>query len=258
MEQTRPIEDTISERVLENPCSDELNKEFRSSARYKFIFISSQKGVGKTSAIANLAVALSKRKMKVGILDVNFHAPDIHKMFGLKSPFVSRSDKRFIPQDYSAYLKMASIGTVLLAREETGAWGKRLEIHDIQRFIDTVCWGDLDYLLIDTPPGAGQGLLTVIHAIPDAQIIIVTAPNRICSDRAKKMISFLNTEKIPISGWIENMQGLLCQNWNKRQELFSTGSASRAIFLMEIPFLGKIPSDLYMKDTINSGEVFME
>ena len=166
-----------------------------SSIKHKFIFISSQGGVGKTSVMVNLAIALSKRGVKVGLLDANFHNPEIHKMLGLETVFLSDDDKRFIPISYSVNLKVASIGVVIPEREETGVWGRRVEIADIQRFIESVRWGNLDYLFIDTPPGPGEGLLTVIRSISTVQTIIVTAPNRIGRNRAKKMINFLTKKK---------------------------------------------------------------
>jgi Mrp family chromosome partitioning ATPase len=121
-----------------------------------------------------------------------------------------------------------------------------------------VNWGSLDYLFVDTPPGPGEELLTLVRGIPEAKAIIVTAPNKISRDRAKEMISFFKLENIPIFGWIENMQGFLCQHCGRRQELFSSGSGSRAIFLMEIPFLGRIPIDPYLSECVDAGKLFME
>lgn len=250
-------ENTLGNRI-ENEQDDEPLLESMSSIRNKFIFMSSQGGVGKTSVLVNLSIALSQKKVKVGLLDANFHSSDIHKMLGIDTVFLGDSDKRFMPINYSAYLKMASIVSVIPEREDTGVWGKRVEISDIQRFIDKVNWGNLDYLFIDTPAGPGKGLLTVVRSIPGAQTIIVTAPNRIGRDRAKQMINFFNKEKIPIFGWIENMEGFLCQRCGQRHELFSSGSGSRAIFLNEVPFLGKVPIDPYMREFNGSEKTFME
>jgi Mrp family chromosome partitioning ATPase len=147
---------------------------------------------------------------------------------------------------YSDDLKVASIESVMQDRDEIGVWGKPLKISDIRRFISSVNWGSLDYLFVDTPSGPGEGLLTVIRSIPEAKTIVVTAPHKIGGDRAKNMINFFNKEKIPIFGWIENMRGFLCQHCGKRMELFSTGPGNRAVFLGDIPFLGRIPIDPHM------------
>ena len=233
-------------------------QESMSSIKHKFLVMSTQGGVGKTSVIVNLALALSKRGVKVGLMDANYHGPDIRGMLGLELATTSDSDKRFLPMAYSDDLKVASIESVMQDIDETGVWGQPPKIPDIRRFISNVNWGSLDYLFVDTPPGPGEGLLTVIRAIPEAKTIIVTAPNKISWDRAKNMINFLKKEKIPIFGWIENMRGFLCQHCGKRHELFSTGSGSRAVFLMDIPFLGQIPIDPYLSECVAAGEPFME
>ena len=237
---------------------EEPFQESMSSIKHKFLVMSSQRGVGKTSVIANLGVALSKRGVRVGLLDSNFHNPDICRMLGLEPETASNSQEQFIPAPYSDDLKVASIESVMQSVDVTGGWEKPLRNSDIQKFISSVNWGSLDYLLIDTPAGPGEGLLNVIGAIPQAETIIVTAPNRIGRSRAKNMIDFFEKEKVPIFGWIENMQGFFCQDCGKRHELFSSGSGSRAVFLGDIPFLGRIPIDPHMVECADAGQPFLE
>jgi len=228
------------------------------TTKHKFLVMSSQGGVGKTSVIVNLAVAFSKRGVKVGLLDANYHGPDICRMLGLESGVGSVSDNQFIPVAYSDDLKVASVESVMQETDETGGWGKPLQIADIQRFIFSINWGSLDYLFVDTPPGPGEGLLTVIRANPEAKTIIVTAPNKIGRDRAKNMIDFFRKKEMPVFGWIENMRGFFCQDCGKRQELFSSGPGSRAVFLGDIPFLGRIPVDPHMVECADAGDPFLE
>jgi Mrp family chromosome partitioning ATPase len=142
--------------------------------------------------------------------------------------------------------------------DETGVWGKPLKTSDIRNFISNVSWGSLDYLFVDTPSGPGERLLAVIRAIPEAKTIIVTAPSKISGDRAENMINFFRNEKIPIFGWIENMRGFLCQHCGQRQELFSSGPGNRAVFLGNIPFLGRIPIDPRMVICADAGDSFLE
>ena len=233
-------------------------QESMSSIKHKFLVISSQAGVGKTSVIVNLAVALSKKGVRVGIMDVNYHGPDIHRMLGLEPSVACVSDKSLMPAVYSDNLKVASIESVMQDIEETGVWGKPLKTPNILQFISSVNWGSLDYLFVDAPPSPGEGLLTVIRAIPEAEKIIVTAPNIIRRDRAKKMINFFTKEEIPIAGWIENMRGFFCQDCDRRLELFSTGSGSRAVFLGDIPFLGRIPIDPHFEKCADAGKPSLE
>ena len=233
-------------------------RESMSPIKHKFLVISSQAGVGKTSVIVNLAVALSKRGVRVGIMDVNYHGPDIHRMLGLEPSVACVSDKSLMPAVYSDNLKVASIESVMQDIDETGIWGKPLKPPDILRFISSLNWGSLDYLFVDAPPSPGEGLLTVIRAIPEAEKIIVTAPNIIRRDRAKKMINFFAKEKIPIAGWIENMRGFFSQHCDRRLELFSTGPGSRAVFLADIPFLGRIPIDPHFEKCADARKPSLE
>lgn len=233
-------------------------QESMSSIKHKFLVMSSQGGVGKTSVIVNLALSLSKRGVKVGLMDANYHDPDIARMLGLEPGVAGVSNKAFIPVGYSDDLNVASIEPVLQETDGTGGWEKPLKISDIRRFISSVNWGSLDYLFVDTPPGPGEGLLAMIRAIPETKAIIVTAPDRIDRGRAKNMINFFEKEEIPIFGWIENMRGFFCQHCGMRQELFSSGSGSRAIFLGDVPFLGRIPIDPHMAECTEAGEPFLE
>jgi Mrp family chromosome partitioning ATPase len=229
-----------------------------SSIKHKFLVMSSQRGVGKTSVAVNLAMTFSKRGLKAGLLDANFHGSDIQRMLDIELPVAGDSGKRFIPVTNSDDLIVASIASVMQNRNETRVWAKSLKTSDIQWFISSINWGGLDYLFVDTPPGPGEELLTLARAIPEAKTILVSAPNKVSSHRAKEMINFFKKENIPIFGWIENMRGFLCQHCGQRRELFSTGSASRAVFLMDIPFLGRIPIDPNLSECADTGELFME
>jgi ATP-binding protein involved in chromosome partitioning len=237
---------------------DQNLQESLSSIKHKFMVVSSQGGVGKTSIIVNVAVALSKRRVMVGLMDVNTHGPDIHRMLGLKPAVASTPDNRLIPVQHSDNLKVASIALSMQEPDGTGAWGMPLKISDIQRFIFSLRWGSLDYLFIDTPSGPGDALLMIIRSIPDVKIVVVTAASKVSADRAKNMINFFRKEKVPIFGWIENMRGFFCQHCGRPLELFSSGSGSRAVFLGDIPFLGRIPIDPHLAESADAGEAFVE
>ena len=234
------------------------DRGFISAIKHRFLFMSSKRGVGNTSVSVNLALVLSRRGKKVGLMDLNYYSPEIHKIFGFEVEAVGEMDKPFIPVRCTDDLKVASIESMMKGRGETEAWGRPLTIPDIHKFIFSMDWGELDYLFVDTAAGPGEKLRAVVQAIPDAKTIIVTTPNKINGDSAQKMINFLRNEKIPILGWIENMRGFLCQNCGQRQELFSSGPGSRAVFLLDIPFLGRIPIDPHMGACADSGDLFFE
>lgn len=222
--------------------------------KHKFLFISTQGGVGKTTVIVNLAMAFAKKGVGIGLMDVNFNSPDIHRILGLNPVMKMDSKNRLLPREYSTNLKVASIEAVRREFSETGGWGTLLEVSDILQFMSNTHWTDIDHLLIDTPHGPSSRLLSVIRAIPEVKIIIVTAPNRISSDSAAEMISFFKREKVSVFGWIENMQGFLCQNCGHRQKLIGTGPVSRAVFLNEVPFLGRIPIVSNLRQFVDAGE----
>ena len=243
---------------IDGSLQDPIIQKSISAVQHTFLVMSSQEGVGKSSVVVNLTLTLSKRGLKVGMLDFNFHRPDIHRMLDLEPPEVWDPNKQNRPTAYSDDLKVASIESVRQNNDATGAWAKPLKLSKVQRFISCMNWDRLDYLLIDTPSGPGKELLTLVRAMPEAKTIIVTAPNKISAEHAQKMINFFRKENIPVFGWIENMRGFLCRHCGQLQELFSTGSGSRAIFLTDIPFLGRIPIDANLSEGIDAGQPLME
>ena len=252
----------IGRRVLINHTAGmQQRRGQRKSATYpkhKFLFVSSIGGVGKTSVTLNVAVVFSKKGLKIGLLDLDILGPNIHRILGMDRPFESDSKGLFTPVICSDNLKVATIEHVLQNRKKMKDRRKPAETTDIQWFIRNINWGKLDYLFADTPAGSGKALRTVIRSMPDAKIIIVSAPNRISAEHARKMINFFRKEKIQIFGWIENMRGFLCQHCNQRQELFSTGTGNRAIFLMDVPFLGRIPINPQMVGCADAGQPYLE
>lgn len=257
MATTENNNDNSSKKNIGTAVQNQSIHQSMSAIKHKFIFISSQGGVGKTSVIVKLAMALSKKGLKTGLMDLNFHNPNVHRMLNLSPPEVTRaSNNQLEPMVYSDNLKMASIKSLMHGMDETGGWGELLEISEILRFSSSINWDELDYLFIDTPPGPGERLLSVIGFIPDAKVIIVTAPDKISDNNAKKIINFFRKEEISIFGWINNMRGFLCQNCGERIDLLNTGPVNRAIFLNEIPFLGRIPIDCALLDSTNTINFF--
>jgi ATP-binding protein involved in chromosome partitioning len=239
-------------------AQDKLIKESLALIRHKLLVMSGKGGVGKTSVSANLAIALSKKGAKVGLMDVDLHGPDIPRMLGLKGLLEVSADKRMIPKPYSDNLKVVSIECLTQDTDEAVIWRGPLKLHVIRQFISDTHWGRLDYLIIDSPPGTGDEPLTVAQNIRDAKAIIVTMPQEMCLGDVRKSINFCKTVKMGVFGLIENMSGFVCPHCGKPVDLFGTGGGFRTAMAMNIPFLGRIPLDPRMVQCADAGESYME
>jgi len=226
--------------------------------KHKFLFVSSKAGVGQTTVTTNLAVELSQQGAKVGLLDMDILGHGIHRLLGFEGPNETDREGQFIPWIYSDNLKVASVQPETQNIHKTFDCRTPPKKADVRSYIHNPNWGELDYLLVNTPPGKSIELSNLIKEILSAKTVIVSAPNKISGEHAKKMIDFFTKEKIQLFGWIENMRGFWCQGCDRREELFSTGSGNRAVFLTDIPFLGRIPIDPHIVKCTDSGKSYLE
>ena len=144
--------------------------------KHKLIVMSGKGGVGKTSTSVNLAIALARSGAKVGLIDVDLHGPDVPRMLGFKGMMDLNSENKLDPMRYNDNLRAVSIETLTQDKDSAIIWRGPVKHSVIQQFIGQVAWGDLDFLLIDAPPGTGDEPLTVAQTVKDAQAIIVTTP----------------------------------------------------------------------------------
>jgi ATP-binding protein involved in chromosome partitioning len=256
MSKTKKNGQSISEDDM--AAQDHVIKESLSLIKHKFLVMSGKGGVGKTSVAVNLAIALSKKGAKVGLMDVDLHGPDIPRMLGLKGLLEVSADKRMVPKPYSDSLKVVSIECLTQDTDEAIIWRGPLKLHVIRQFISDTHWGRLDYLILDSPPGTGDEPLTVAQTIPDARAIIVTLPQELSLGDVRKSINFCKTVKMGVFGLIENMSGFVCPHCGKHIDLFGTGGGFRTAMAMNIPFLGRIPLDPMMVQCADAGESYME
>jgi ATP-binding protein involved in chromosome partitioning len=255
MNKKKKSREPISQHAM--AAQDELIKESLALIKHKFLVMSGKGGVGKTSVSANLAIALSRKGAKVGLMDVDLHGPDIPRVLGLKGLLEVSADKRMIPKRYSDNLKVVSIESLTQDQDEAVIWRGPLKLHVIRQFISDAYWGALDYLVIDSPPGTGDEPLTVAQNIPDARAIIVTLPQELSLGDVRKSINFCKTVKMKILGLIENMSGFVCPNCGKHMELFGAGGGFKTAMAMNIPFLGRIPLDPAMVECADTGQSYM-
>jgi ATP-binding protein involved in chromosome partitioning len=228
-----------------NPKSalDSAVKASLARIKNKLIIMSGKGGVGKSSTAVNLALALAAKGAQVGLLDVDLHGPDIPRMLGLNGVLDMNGEQQLVPKRYNQNLAAVSVESLTNGKDEAIIWRGPVKYSVIQQFIGQVAWGDLDFLLIDAPPGTGDEPLTIAQTISDAQAVIVTTPQEVSLADVRKSINFCKTVKMPIFGLVENMSGLVCPHCNCGIELFGSGGGERTAAQMAVPFLGRVPFD---------------
>ena len=224
----------------------------------KILVMSGKGGVGKTSTSVNLSVALAHKGYNVGLMDVDLHGPDVPRMLGLKGTPQVNENKKLDPISYSENLKAISIESFTPNKDDAIIWRGPLKFSAIKQFIGDVDWGNLDFLIIDAPPGTGDEPLTVAQTISDAKAIIVTTPQEVALADVRKSINFCKTVKMEIFGLIENMSGFSCPHCGEMVDLFGTGGGEKTASHMGVRFLARIPFDPKMVACADSGVCYQE
>ncbi len=195
-------------------------------------------GVGKSTVSVNLAAALSHKGFKVGILDADMHGPDIPIMLGIKERPVGSKGMLFPLEKYG--IKMMSTG--VLAGEGTPiVWRGPLVNKAIKEFLGHVAWGDLDFLIVDLPPGTGDAPLTVATTIPIKGVIIVTTPQKVALSDVRRSVGLFLKHDIPILGIVENMSYLKVPGSEEVMDIFGSGGGEKVAKAFKLPLLAKIP-----------------
>ena len=249
---------SMPQKPQQKPDPDANVKSSLSKIKNKLIVMSGKGGVGKTSVSVNTAIALSKKGYKVGLMDVDLHGPDVPRMHGLTgTPDVSKNQK-LNPLKYSDNLSVISVESLTPNKDDAIIWRGPIKHSAIQQFIGDIEWGELDFLIIDSPPGTGDEPLTVAQTISDAKAIIVTTPQEVSLADVRKSISFCKTVKMDIFGLIENMSGYTCPHCGESLELFGTGGGEKTASDAGLKFLGKIPFDRNVVLCGDSGSSFQD
>ena len=226
--------------------------------KHKILVLSGKGGVGKSTVSANLAVTLSEKGFKVGILDIDIHGPSIPKMLGVEDKRPGESETGFNPVNYSPKLKVMSMGFLLKDKDSPIIWRGPLKMTAIKQLIGDFNWGNLDYLIVDIPPGTGDEPLSIAQLIPNCDgAIIVTTPQDVALVSVRKSINFVKTMNMPVVGIIENMSGFKCPHCGESIDIFKTGGGLKASKDFNVPFLGKVPLDSNIVETGDSGYPFV-
>src|SRR2546421_1467892 len=209
-------------------------------------------GVGKTTVSVNLAMALAKTGAKVGLLDADIYGPSVPLMLGLKaSPEVINNK---IQPPVSEGIKVISMGFFYEQSQQAGIYRGPIVSGIVKQFLTDVNWGELDYLIIDLPPGTGDAPLTLAQTIPITGILIVTTPQEVAMNVAVKAIGMFNKLNVPIIGVIENMSHLECPHCQERIHIFGKGGGQRVSEKFNVPFVGEIPLHTQIMEGSDTGK----
>lgn len=221
--------------------------------KHKIVVLSGKGGVGKSTVAVNLAMALSLAGKRVGLMDVDIHGPSVPTMLGLNGSAVVTEMGQLVPVELGE-LKVMSIGFLLRHQDDAVIWRGPMKMGVIQQFLKDVNWGELDYLIIDSPPGTGDEPLSVCQLIEDLDgAVIVTTPQKVATNDVRKSINFCHQLELPILGVIENMSGFICPHCNENVDVFQSGGGKSMAESMQVPFLGAIPIDLNIVQASDEG-----
>ena len=250
--------DEANKKKMSKDEQDVAVRDSLNRIKNKLLVMSGKGGVGKTSTSVNLAIALARLGYQVGLMDVDLHGPDVPRVLGLMGMIGLSANHKLDPIRFNDHLKVVSIESLTTNKDEAIIWRGPIKFSAIRQFIADVEWGELDFLLIDAPPGTGDEPLTVAQTIPDAKAVIVTTPQEVSLADVRKSISFCRTVKLDILGLVENMSGYICPHCGEQADLFGSGGGERTANDARISFLGRIPFDPQVVACGDNGKSFQE
>jgi Mrp family chromosome partitioning ATPase len=226
--------------------------------KHKIMVLSGKGGVGKSTVSVNIAMSLALEGQKVGILDSDFHGPSVPTLLNLDKARPASDGTSILPVDYVEGIKVMSIGFLLPSQDDAVIWRGPMKMNVIKQLLTEVNWGELDYLIIDFPPGTGDEPLSVAQLIPQCDgAVVVTTPQDLSLNDVRRCITFCRQVNVPILGVIENMSGLVCPNCKTVINIFKTGGGEKMAREMGVPFLGKIPIEPQIVEASDNGKPFV-
>ena len=224
----------------------------------KLLVLSGKGGVGKSTVATNLAVALASAGKQVGLLDIDIHGPSVPKLLGLDGAPLEGTQESLSPVLYRDNFKVMSIGFLLRGRDDAVIWRGPMKHGVIKQFLKDVEWGDLDYLIVDVPPGTGDEPLSVIQLIGDADgAIVVTSPQEVALIDVRKAVDFCRKLSLPVLGVIENMSGFVCPKCGETTDILGAGGGEDMAKSVNVPFLGRIPIDPQIAVSGDAGKPYV-
>jgi Mrp family chromosome partitioning ATPase len=227
--------------------------------RHKILVVSGKGGVGKSTIAVNLAATLARAGKSVGLMDVDVHGPSVPRLLGLVGRQLEAEDDCILPFAYKDNLKAISIGFLLESADDAIIWRGPMKFALIKQFLRDVKWGDLDFLIVDSPPGTGDEPISVAQLIPEADgAVMVTTPQALATADVRRCIGFCRQVGLPVIGVVENMAGMVCPECGKTVDLFGSGGGEQMAREMGVPFLGSVPIDPKMVELSDEGTPYME
>jgi len=223
--------------------------------RRKIVVLSGKGGVGKSTIAVHLAAALRRSGKRVGLLDVDIHGPSIPTMMGLEGRPVHGNEDGLLPLEADG-VKVMSIGFLLRDQDSAVIWRGPMKMNAIKQFLQDVVWGDLDYLVIDSPPGTGDEPLSVCQLVGALDgAVIVTTPQKVAAVDVRKSITFCRQLRVPVLGVVENMSGFVCPKCGETTMIFGSGGGRKISEDMDVPFLGTVPFDPGVASSGDEGRI---
>ena len=244
-------------RQQQNPKAEQDNTQLRNrmvSIKHKILILSGKGGVGKSTIAANIAASLLHSDKRVGLLDIDLHGPSIPKLLGLGPVQLEQGENGIIPYQLTENFKVLSIGFMLPRNDQPVIWRGPMKAGAIRQFLQDVDWGELDFLIIDSPPGTGDEPLSICQLLEDADgAIVVTTPQDLAIADVRRSITFCRTLKMAVLGVIENMSGFVCPECGTGVDIFDSGGGEKLANEMNVPFLARIPIDTRLGKASDSG-----
>jgi len=228
-----------------------------SRIRRKVIVLSGKGGVGKSTVAVNIAVELARMGNRVGLLDVDLHGPSVPTLLGMEKETIRGGAEGMLPVEVDG-LKVMSIGFLLEDPDAAVIWRGPAKKGAIRQFFQDVAWGELDYLIIDSPPGTGDEPLSVCQLAGRLDgAVIVTTPQKVAAVDVRKSITFCRQLRVPVLGVVENMSGFACPKCGEITQILPPGGGRRIAVDMSVPFLGAIPMDPKIAEACDNGRAFI-
>ncbi|XP_065342000.1 cytosolic Fe-S cluster assembly factor Nubp2 homolog [Cloeon dipterum] len=227
--------------------------------KHIILILSGKGGVGKSTVSTQLALALKDKGFKVGLLDIDLCGPSVPYLLQLENKEILQCPEGWVPVYTDAEQKLAvmSMGFILPNRNNAVVWRGPRKTAMIQQFVNNVCWGELDYLIIDTPPGTSDEHITVMENLKTVKCdgaLIVTTPQAVAIEDVRKEVTFCKKTGIPILGIVENMSGFVCPHCTECTNVFASGGGQSLADTAKVPFLGSIPLDPRLGQCSQKGE----